>query len=257
MSDTPLVCLDIDGTLTDGVAGPPLPGAIATVRLLRSHLPVRLVTNTTSRTHATLAAHLLALGLLDRPEALITPIKVAEQVLVARGQATGVLLADEVARQDFAWFREEAQGQTVVLATEGHHLRIAELQPAFRRLLAGAAFYTVQRNRYFARGGELVTDVGPLAAFLSYASGRDPVTLGKPSVALFDALAEAAGITRQQIVMVGDDVEFDAAQSVAIGMRGVLVKTGKYRPGDEQRVSPPPTITLDSIADLPAWLGLR
>jgi ribonucleotide monophosphatase NagD (HAD superfamily) len=38
-------------------------------------------------------------------------------------------------------------------------------------------------------------------------------------------------------------------------MRGVLVRTGKYRAGDEEAVSPKPTAVLDSVADLPAWLA--
>jgi hypothetical protein len=40
-------------------------------------------------------------------------------------------------------------------------------------------------------------------------------------------------------------------------MRGVLVKTGKYRAGDEDRVTPGPTAILESVADLPAWIRGR
>src|SRR2546425_1070379 len=81
-----------------------------------------------------------------------------------------------------------------------------------------AAFYTLQRNRYFRKGGELVTDLGPVAAFLSYASGREAETLGKPSPLLFDSIAEDAGVRRAEIAMVGDDAEFDVSASVALGM---------------------------------------
>ncbi|TMQ52790.1 MAG: TIGR01458 family HAD-type hydrolase, partial [Candidatus Eisenbacteria bacterium] len=49
-----LVCLDIDGTLTDGVGGPAIPGAVQAVRRIRERMPVRLVTNTTSVPHRVL-----------------------------------------------------------------------------------------------------------------------------------------------------------------------------------------------------------
>jgi HAD superfamily hydrolase (TIGR01458 family) len=254
-TNTPLICLDIDGTLTDGVLGPPLPGAVEAVLALRRDFPVRLVSNTTSQPHAAMAERLMAVGLLDEPSSLVTPVITARRVLPAREHDHGVLLADEASRVDFSWFREEAAGPAVLLATEGHSLRLADLQPVFRRLLAGAAFYALERNRYYRKAGELVTDLGPLAAFLSYASGREAVTLGKPSPLLFDALASAAGVAREAIVMVGDDAEFDVAASVALGMRGVLVKTGKYQPGDESRHAPAPSAVLDSIAELPSWLG--
>jgi HAD superfamily hydrolase (TIGR01458 family) len=251
-----LICLDVDGTLTDGVGGPALPGAAAAVQRLRDAMPVRLVTNTTSVPHAALAEHLIGLELLDDAAALWTPAVVARRTLPERGHDAGILLVEDAARADYNWFRETSTGPAVVLATEGHGFRVAELQPAVRRLLEGDALYALQRNRYFRKGGQLVTDIGPLAAFLTYATGRDATTLGKPSPLLYDAVAQGVGASRAEIVMVGDDAEFDVAASVALGMQGVLVKTGKYRAGDEGLVKPRPSAVLESVSDLPGWLGI-
>lgn len=44
--------------------------------------------------------------------------------------------------------------------------------------------------------------------------------------------------------MIGDDIESDVGGAQACGLRGVLVKTGKFRPGDENR----PRVKPDSIA---------
>jgi len=252
-----LVCLDIDGTLTDGVMGPVIPGVAEAVGAIRARIPVRLVTNTTSVPHRVLAARLTEQGLLDQPQALVTPAMVARRILPKCGHARGLLHVEPAAREDFTWFVEDPAGPAVVLATEGHGLTIADLQPAFRRLLEGASLYALQRNRYFKKGDELVTDLGPIAAFLSYASGREAETLGKPSPLLFDALAEEARVRREEIAMVGDDAEFDVSASVALGMAGVLVRTGKYRPGDEARFTPAPTTVLDSVASLSEWLGIE
>jgi phospholysine phosphohistidine inorganic pyrophosphate phosphatase len=252
-----LVCLDIDGTLTDGVQGPPIAGTAEAVAAIRARLPVRLVTNTTSVPHAVLAETLIRQGFLDVPASLVTPATVARRVLPGRGHARGLLHVEPAARPDFEWFQNDAAGPAVVLATEGHDLRIADLQSAFRMLLEGAAFYTLQRNRYFKKGGEMVTDLGPVAAFLSYASGREVETLGKPSPILFDSIAEESGVRRAEIAMVGDDAEFDVSASVALGMAGILVRTGKFRREDADRFDPRPTVVLDSVGDLPGWLGIR
>ncbi len=251
-----LVCLDIDGTLTDGILGPPIPGTAAAVRRIRGRLrlPVRFVTNTTSVPHRVLAEMLSRQGFLEQTSELVTPVTVARRVLPDRGHARGILHAEPAAREDFAWFQDDPAGPSVLLATEAHDLRIADLQPAFRRLLEGAAFYTLQRNRYYKKGDALVTDLGPVAAFLSYASGREAETLGKPSAPLFDSVVKEARVSRAEIAMVGDDAEFDVSASVALGMRGILVRTGKFRPEDAARFTPRPTAVLDSVADLPAWL---
>lgn len=252
-----LVCIDVDGTVSDRFRRPTVAGAAAALDALRATRTVRLVTNATSVPHGRLADLLREQGLLHDPDDLVTPASAARRVLVPRGHAAGVLLVDDAARPDFEWFDEDPDGPAVVVATEGHELRIADLQPAFRRLLDGATLYTLQRNRYFRKGEDLVTDLGPVAAFLGYAADREAHTLGKPSGLLFEGLAREAGCALEEVAMIGDDAEFDASGSVRLGMAGLLVRTGKYRDGDEGRVDPPPTAVLDSIADLPAWLERR
>ena len=247
-----VVCLDVDGTLTDGVRGPVLPGAVEAVRRLRGRLPVRLVTNTTSVPHAVLAQTLMDQDLLDAPDHLWTPVLVARQELPARGHDAGILIADPWQRGEYTWFREDATGPAVLLATEAHEWTVGALQPAFRRLLDGAAFYALTQNRYFRKEGLLVTDVGGVSALLAYTAGRPAETLGKPSRLLFEAVARHAGAALREMVMVGDDAEFDVAMPAAHGLTGVLVRTGKYRGGDEARA--PGAFALDSIADLPGWL---
>lgn len=249
-----LACLDIDGTLTDGVGGPALAGAVEAVRELRTLAEVRLVTNTTSRSQRALAAWLADLGLLAEADHLVLPARLARLLLPPRGHDSGILLVEDAAREEFDWFREDPEGDAVLVASESHALRIADLQPAFRALLRGAALYTLQANRYYRKDGALVTDLGPIAAFLAHAGATEPVNLGKPSRLLFEWLAAEVGVRLDEIVMAGDDAEFDASGAVRLGMAGVLVRTGKYRAGDETRVSPPPTAVLASIARLAAWL---
>ena len=76
--------------------------------------------------------------------------------------------------------------------------------------------------------------------------------LGKPSSLLFEALAEELSCEPSELAMVGDDAEFDVAGALTAGVGyGVLVRTGKFRPGDDTRFEPAPTLVIDSIADLP------
>ena len=258
MSAVRLVCVDIDGTLTEGVGGPVYDGAAAALKVLRDRYTVRLVTNTTSRSHAGLCESLRAAGVLESAAELVTPRTVARSLLPARGHDAGLLVVDDTAREDYEWFEPRERGPAVLLASEAHELRIADLQPAFRALAAdGAHLYTLQQNRYFRKSGELVTDLGPVAAFLSYASGRAVENLGKPSRLLFESLARDCGVTLAEMVMVGDDAEFDASGTVRLGMQGILVRTGKYRAGDENGVDPRPSDVIDRFALLPELLRQR
>jgi ribonucleotide monophosphatase NagD (HAD superfamily) len=51
--------------------------------------------------------------------------------------------------------------------------------------------------------------------------------------------------------MVGDDIVNDVLGAQAVGLVGILVRTGKFLPTDLERASDKPDHVIDSIADLP------
>jgi ribonucleotide monophosphatase NagD (HAD superfamily) len=51
--------------------------------------------------------------------------------------------------------------------------------------------------------------------------------------------------------MIGDDIDIDVGGAQRAGLRGALVKTGKFRPADLSRPTKPDFV-LDSIVSLPA-----
>jgi len=57
--------------------------------------------------------------------------------------------------------------------------------------------------------------------------------------------------------MVGDDFESDVLGSQALGIRGVLVRTGKFRPAALERGRGKPDEVIDSIADLADLLSCQ
>jgi ribonucleotide monophosphatase NagD (HAD superfamily) len=55
--------------------------------------------------------------------------------------------------------------------------------------------------------------------------------------------------------MIGDDAEADVAGALAAGLgQAVLVRTGKYRPGDERAFAPAPSIVADDLAAAAEWI---
>jgi ribonucleotide monophosphatase NagD (HAD superfamily) len=89
-----------------------------------------------------------------------------------------------------------------------------------------------------------------------FATGSSAVVLGKPAADVFQLAAAALGLKPEQVVMVGDDVIGDVGGAQGAGCQGVLVRTGKYREGDEGGVVTPHAV-LPSVAALPEWLGQR
>ena len=128
--DVRLVCVDVDGTVSMDVEGIPIEGAAESLQRVAAHYPVRFVTNATSRPHAVLLERLIDTDFPVTGPDLFTPATTARAVLDARGHSDGILIIDPPARQDFGWFQERPDGAAVLLATEAHQWKIADLQPA-------------------------------------------------------------------------------------------------------------------------------
>jgi ribonucleotide monophosphatase NagD (HAD superfamily) len=77
--------------------------------------------------------------------------------------------------------------------------------------------------------------------------------LGKPSASYFEAALAALDADPENTWMVGDDVDADIGGAAALGMRTILVRTGKFRDG-VGAWSASPDVVLDSIADVPTFL---
>jgi len=135
----------------------------------------------------------------------------------------------------------------------------AALNEAFRKLLAGAAFLALARNRSFKdEDGELSLDTGAFVTALEYATQREAVLLGKPAPDFFQAALASIACDGKEAVMVGDDAEADVAGALAAGLgAALLVRTGKYRPGDESKAKPAPSDTVADLVAAARWIMER
>ena len=129
------------------------------------------------------------------------------------------------------------------------------LNRAFGNVMDGAELIALQKNRYWMRPEGLALDVGPFVAALEYATRSDALVVGKPSRDFFATILAGIPAAAQEAVMVGDDVERDIGGALAAGLRGVLVRTGKFRADALVASGVEPTAVVDSIADLPRLLA--
>lgn len=245
--------LDLDGTLYVGDA--PLPGAVEAVRaLVARDVPRRYLTNTTRFSRRVLAERLVTMDFPIRDEELFTPSLAAARWLAAQGMKRVALYLPAGAREDFADFElTDTEPEAIVVGDLGAAWDFATLNRAFRQLMDGAALVALQKNRYWLTPDGLSLDAGPFVAALEYGSGRSATVVGKPSAAFFELAAASLPVDpaqRSRIVVVGDDVEVDVAGAQAAGMRGVLVRTGKYREDVLRQSAVRPDRILASVADV-------
>jgi len=253
------VLLDIDGVLT--VSWRPVPGAAEAVRRLRdAGFALALVTNTTSRTRAWMAATLSEAGFgVTAGDIFTAPAITAAYLAKNYPGARCLLLNSGDITADLAGVTivpgDAAAPDVVILGGAGPEFSYPALNRVFGYLVGGARLVAMGRNLYWRTDQGLQLDAGAFLPGLEQASGVRAEVTGKPAAAFFATALDALGAGPAAALMVGDDIEADVLAAQRAGLTGVLVRTGKYQRETLDRASGRPDYVIDSIADLPDLLG--
>ena len=250
------ILFDLDGVIYNGET--PIEGAaevIAWVR--REYIPFLFVTNTTSRPRQTLIDKLHSMGITAAVNEIWTPAVAANLWLRERGIApVGLFVPPQTATEFQGIAVSGESAKAVVIGDLGQAWDFATLNRAFRLLHADAETQLIAlgMTRYWMSPTGPSLDVAPFVAALEHASGRRAVVLGKPSREFFDAAASQLDLPPADLLMIGDDIRADIGGAQGAGLRGAIVRTGKFQPDDlKQGVTP--DAALNSVADLPRLLG--
>jgi len=251
------ILLDVDGVLH--VSDEPITGAAEAIRRLRDDgHRLRFVTNNTTRSRAQLAEELRSHGIEVDDAEVQTATAAAVSALRGRrvfaltmhalvGDLEGIELVGEGADAVLLGGADETPETNRVFS----YMNLAR---AFAELELGAQLYCLHRNRWWQTQRGPLLDSGCYVAGLEYAAQTAATVLGKPSPAYFDAACRALDAEPSMTWMVGDDIETDVAGARGVGMRAVLVRTGKFRPDAVETSRVKPDGIVSSIAHLPEWL---
>ena len=240
--------LDADGVIV--LRGAPIPGAVEALRSLGAKgIPFRVVTNFSSAHRDTLSARFIAAGLPIEPDRIVTGTSAAAAYTAERhpGRPLFVLASPDAQREfdgQHLLTAEEADGAApgtvaaVVVGDAGEDLSFRNLDIAFRLIRGGADFLAMHRNAWWLTSKGETLDAGAVVVGLEFATGRRARVLGKPSPVVFrqavaGLLADIGErLPRRALAMVGDDPQADVAAAQRVGLRGILVLSGKTSQAD-------------------------
>ncbi|KAI6035851.1 HAD-like domain-containing protein [Pisolithus marmoratus] len=280
------VLIDISGTLLIGST--PTPGAArALARLRAARVPFRLCSNTSKESTQEICRRLTEASMHVLPGEVWTSIGALKGVLRDTGVQRPYTLLSPSARAeclgiDSRTTNDHSQDDTtepydaVVVGLAPSMFDYEHLNTAFRilvgehenekRRLEGLSssstsvttpkppLIALHKARYIqASDRALSLGPGPFVTALEEASGTRAQIVGKPTKLFFETVINngrrAGGSGR--IAVIGDDVSADlGGGAIELGLWRVLVKTGKYRAGDETREEVhPPDEVRESFAD--------
>ncbi|SLM34419.1 4-nitrophenylphosphatase [Lasallia pustulata] len=185
-----------------------------------------------AKVHELTSAHIPHLGGTD--PTLLRAITPADHAAIAAGTALDPSVGAVLCGLDF-------------------HLNYLKLSLAYHYLRRGAVFLATNTDSSLPSAGALFPGAGAVSAPLVKMVGREPLSLGKPSQAMMDAIEGKFRFERARACMVGDRLDTDIRFGIEGGLGGTLaVLTGVSRKEEWEGEGKPvvPMAYVDKLGDL-------
>eukprot|EP00519_Triparma_laevis_P003680 CAMPEP_0182517458 /NCGR_PEP_ID=MMETSP1321-20130603/42288_1 /TAXON_ID=91990 /ORGANISM="Bolidomonas sp., Strain RCC1657" /LENGTH=286 /DNA_ID=CAMNT_0024725201 /DNA_START=143 /DNA_END=999 /DNA_ORIENTATION=+ len=252
--------IDLSGTLHVGDKVVPS-ATTALKRLRKAGVQLRFLTNTSKTSRSRLFKQLRSIGFdeecIKSEEEIITSGIAAKQLLEDRG-LKALALVESALLEDLPPAQPSEAFNSVVVGLAPSSLNYEKMNEAFRILMSDASseLIAIHRAKYYKdTDDELSLGPGPFVTALEMATGKTAVTVGKPSPAFFEAAVEALGCSKDECVMIGDDIVGDIGGALDYGLAAaILVRTGKFLKKDEDNKEIKPTEIVDSIVEAVTWI---
>ena len=247
--------LDMDGVLYRGEQA--LPGAVKLFPELRAHgISFILVTNNATRTARDFSTKLARMGIAAQPDTVLTSAIATADYLKKNfpdGGRVNVLGDAGLVSYMSAIpnFKLDGWQPDFVVAGLDYHFNYDALQRACSAIRRGARFIATNADATIPiEGGELWPGAGSIVAAIQTCSGVEPVLIGKPNTYMADMALEKLGLSREEVLCVGDRLETDILFGDRAGIPTALVLTGVSKRSDVDIVDYKPTYIFEDLPDL-------
>ncbi|WP_281950977.1 TIGR01458 family HAD-type hydrolase [Nitrosophilus kaiyonis] len=241
------ILLDIGGVLYEGENV--IDGAIEALNDLKKSYKVRFLSNTSRIPPKKLYEKLINMRFDINENEIFTALSAAKLFLKSQNANAFVIATDEAKE----YFNDlDSEIKYVLVCDAYKNFTYDALNQGFRYLENGAGFLATNINRYFKDSDGLSLDAGGFVKCLEYASSKSAKVLGKPNCEFFNLAIKSMNLKKEEVLMIGDDIESDILGARACWIKTAMVKSGKYKESDLLKGKP--DILIDSIKDLPKIL---
>jgi 4-nitrophenyl phosphatase len=252
------VLFDMDGVLYRG--NRPLIGANELLVFLETRaIPYVCITNNAMLTPALFAAKVQAFGLRIPAQHIVTSAiatNIYLRSVAPRGTpiyAIGMKGLFEPLFGDGYFVFDERTPRYVVVGAD-FELTYAKLRTACLAIRGGATFIGTNPDRTFPAEDGIIPGCGAILAALEAATNQQPIIIGKPEAAMFEAALKLLDAAPSTTLIVGDRYDTDILGGARAGLKTALVLTGVSNAAEAQRGPIMPDAIITDLGELlHAW----
>jgi 4-nitrophenyl phosphatase len=253
---------DLDGTVLRGNSV--LPGVPETLAQLRQRgLRLAFFTNDNANTPYFLAERLAGMGIEAEPYEILTAALIAAEVtaelypqykILAAGHA-GLIEALKAKNLEVVDYEEAGRAEVVVMGRDPY-FDYQRLTAVCQAIWRGAEFIATNYDPKIPTATGFVPGTGAWVKAVAYATGREPIVTGKPSLWSGRVALRILNLAPDQVVVVGDQLDTDIAMGKNVGIFSILVLTGVTSREEAQAAFDDlkPDLILPDVNHLVGWL---
>lgn len=262
-----LFLFDLDGVVY--VGSEPLPGAIESLKRLRNKKKhIRFLTNDPCATRESACDRLHKLGIEVHVDEMITSSYATAHYLKTKGIKSAYVLSDVHLKKECIAvginIHDFEQPDAVVVGWDSD-MTLRDIQKAAQLIAKGSSFVATSPDRTFPTKEGPALATGSLVEMLKISTGVQPVIIGKPHSAMFQAAFQAfPEMKKDRVVMIGDNPLTDILGAHQFGVSAVLISnenTKPYRLNEDFRnpdvIIPNLKFLFDSKLRFTPWSGFE
>ena len=137
-----------------------------------------------------------------------------------------------------------------VVSSFDRNLTYQKLRRATLHVRAGAPLFATNADRTFPTPEGMVPGAGSILAALEAASDVKATVIGKPATFMLELAAQHMGLTRDEVLVVGDRLETDITGGQAMQARTALVLSGISTREQLENWNPKPDLVASDLTEL-------
>lgn len=242
--------IDLDGTIYKGKE-PIAAGRRFVEALQKREIPFLFVTNNTTKSPETVAKRLKNEFDIHVPADTVYTASLATiDYMKDLDKGNRVFVIGEGGLEEAvlsAGFEMDATNPDYVVVGLDSQVTYEKFVLATLAIQKGAVFIGTNPDKNIPTERGLLPGAGALIALLEIATQTEAVIIGKPKAIIMDKAVAVLGLSKEEVLMVGDNYETDIQAGIANGIDTLLVTTGFTPPEAVPALPEPPTYVLPTL----------
>ncbi|MDA3812040.1 MAG: HAD-IIA family hydrolase [Spirochaetaceae bacterium] len=230
------IILDIDGTIIDN--NRPVNKSLEFMKILQKNSIEYIFATNSIRSHEVQVKRLKDLGFEASIDSIYSPIDSINTYIKLHKISRAFLIgsSEDINQVDVNISKDNPE-LIILLDFRKENTSYNELQYIVDFAITGIPLISASGSTSYHSQGKTIIDTGAFVKLIESITETTIPILGKPSREYFRN-AEMRFENKKETWMFGDDIQTDIMGGIDAGLHTALIKSGKYKPGDEKLFSP-------------------